>query len=586
MVVAHLVPLGLRLGGVMQLLVLQRVLSRLASSGPPFRPRTGPTGREIDGEAQYSIRVHSGERRAPGIPSLHGATWGRDELRTTQPCQATLSGAWRSLLTARGESRSYEGSTQSIRRPTLTRMAMGTRETDQPPLWIATSDLPTSPGHPFYARLTTLLDGHHVDRFVEGLCDRFYAPVMGRPSLAPGRYFRLRLVGSFEGIDSERGMAWRATDSLAVRRFLRVAVDEAPPDHSTIARTRRLIDLETHRTVFTWVQQRLVEAGRLTGKTIAIDATTLEATAAMRSIVRRDTGESDQAFLAGLATASGVETPTREGLARLDRKRKKKTSNTDWTHPHDPDATVTKMKDGRTHLAHKAEQAVDMETGAIVAVTRPGADVGDTTTIIETAIAATEQVEDAQANVDDRQSLEEIVGEKGYHSNQTLIDLDAGGIRSYVSEPDRGRRDWSKDPEARAPVYGNRRRMRGRRGRRLMRQRGERIERSFAHLYDTGGMRRTHLRGHTNILKRLLIHAGGFNLGLVMRHLIGIGPPRGLQGRVAAVLATLGGLMGVVRRRLTTISSSHRLIPAVRGRLASLATFAVNSSAAITCTTG
>ena len=489
-------------------------------------------------------------------------------------------------LAARGESRSYEGSTQSIRRTTLTRMAMGTRETDQPPLWIATSDLPTSPGHPFYARLTTLLDGHHFDRFVEGLCDRFYAPVMGRPSLAPGRYFRLLLVGYFEGIDSERGIAWRATDSLAVRSFLRLAVDEAPPDHSTIARTRRLIDLETHRTVFTWVQQRLVEAGRLTGKTIAVDATTLEANAAMRSIVRRDTGESYQAFLAGLATASGVETPTREGLARLDRKRKKKTSNTDWTHPHDPDAKVTKMKDGRTHLAHKAEHAVDMETGAIVAVTLQGADVGDTTTIIETAIAATEQVEDAQANVDDRQSLEEIVGDKGYHSNQTLIDLDAVGIRSYVSEPDRGRRDWSKDPEARAPVYSNRRRMRGRRGRRLMRQRGERIERSFAHLYDTGGMRRTHLRGHTNILKRLLIHAGGFNLGLVMRHLIGIGTPRGLQGRVAAVLATLGVLMGVVRRRLTTISSSHRLIPAVRGRLASLATFAVNSSAAITCTTG
>ena len=396
---------------------------------------------------------------------------------------------------------------------------MGTRETDQSPLWVATSDLPTSPGHPFYARLTTLLDGHHFDRFVEGLCDRVYAPVMGRPSLAPGRYFRLLLVGYFEGIDSERGMAWRATDSLAVRSFLRLAVDEAPPDHSTIARTRRLIDLETHRAVFTWVQQRLVEAGRLTGKTIAIDATTLEANAAMRSIVRRDTGESYQAFLAGLATASGIETPTRADLARLDRKRKKKTSNTDWTHPHDPDAKVTKMKDGRTHLAHKAEHAVDMETGAIVAVTLHGADVGDTTTIIETAIAATEQVEDAQANVDDPQSLDEIVGDKGYHSNQTLIDLAAGGIRSYVSEPDRGRRDWSKDPEAQAPVYGNRRRMRGRRGRRLMRQRGERIERSFAHHYDTGGMRRTHLRGHTNILKRLLIHAGGFNLGLVMRHL-------------------------------------------------------------------
>ena len=415
----------------------------------------------------------------------------------------------------------------------------------------------------------------------------FYAPVMGRPSLAPGRYFRLLLVGYFEGIDSERGIAWRATDSLAVRSFLRLAVDEAPPDHSTIARTRRLIDLETHRTVFTWVQQRLVEAGRLTGKTIAIDATTLEANAAMRSIVRRDTGESYQAFLAGLATASGVETPTREGLARLDRKRKKKTSNTDWTNPHDPDAKVTKMKDGRTHLAHKAEHAVDMETGAIVAVTLQGADVGDTTTIIETAIAATEQVEDAQANVDDRQSLEEIVGDKGYHSNQTLIDLDAVGIRSYVSEPDRGRRDWSKDPEARAPVYGNRRRMRGRRGRRLMRQRGERIERSFAHLYDTGGMRRTHLRGHTNILEAPPDSCGW--LQSRARHASSdrdrhAARAAGSRGRCSCDV--LGVLMGVVRRRLTTISSSHRLIPAVRGRLASLATFAVNSSAAITCTTG
>ena len=484
-------------------------------------------------------------------------------------------------LTARGESRSYDGSTQSIRRTTLTRMAMGTRETDQPPLWIATSDLPTSPGHPFYARLTTL-DGHHFDRFVEGLCARFYAPVMGRPRLAPGRLLPPAAGRLLRRHRPERGMAWRATDSLAVRssavgrgRGATRSFDDCA--HAALDRSGDAPD------VFTWVQ-RLVEAGRLTGKTIAIDATTLEANAAMRSIVRR--GESSQAFLAGLATASGIETPTREALARLDRKRKKKTSNTDWTHPHDPDAKVTKMKDGRTHLAHKAEHAVDMETGASVAVTLHGADVGDTTTIIETAIAATEQVEDAQANVDDPQALDEIVGDKGYHSNQTLIDLDAVGIRSYVSEPDRGRRDWSKAPEAQAPVYGNRRRMRGRRGRRLMRHRGERIERSFAHLYDTGGMRRTHLRGHTNILKRLLIHAGGFNLGLVMRHLIGIGTPRGLQGRVAAVRATLGVLMGVVRDRLTPISSSHRLIPAVRGRLASLTTFAVNSSAAITCTTG
>jgi transposase len=465
-------------------------------------------------------------------------------------------------------------------------MAMGTRDGEQSPLWVVTSDLPKSPSHPFYTRLNALLDTHGFDRFVEQLCQRFYPSVMGRPSLTPGRYFRLLLLGYFEGIDSERGIAWRAMDSLAVRSFLGLTVHDAPPDHSTISRTRRLIDVETHRAVFTWVQERLVEAQLLTGKTIGIDATMLEANAAMRSIVRRDTAESYQEFLTGLAKASGIETPTRDDLARLDRKRKKKTSNKVWTNPYDPDAKVARMKDGRTHLAHKAEHAVDLETGAVVAVTLQGADQGDTTTIVETTIAAAEQIEDAQADVPEPQPLEEIITDKGYHSNQTMVDLDAVGIRSYVAEPDRGRRDWSKEPEAQAPVYGNRRRIRGRRGRRLMRQRGERIERSFAHLYDTGGMRRTHLRGHTNILKRLLIHAGGFNLGLVMRHLIGVGTPRGLQGRVAVVMATLFVLLDVVRRRLTPISSSHRLITVVRDWLTSLTTSAVNFSAKSTCTTG
>lgn len=465
-------------------------------------------------------------------------------------------------------------------------MAMGTRETEQGTLWVATSDLPKSPGHPFYTRLNALLDAHEFDRFVEDRCHRFYAPVMGRPGLAPGRYFRLLLLGYFEGIDSERGIAWRASDSLAIRSFLRLPVDEDPPDHSTISRTRRLIDLDTHREVFTWVQERLVETGRLNGKTVAIDATTLEANAAMRSIVRRDTGESYEAFLTGLAKTSGITTPTREDLARLDRKRKKKTSNKDWTNPNDPDAKVTKMKDGRTHLAHKAEHAIDLDTGAIVAVTLQGADAGDTTTIVETAIAAAEQVAEAQADVEEPQALEEIIADKGYHSNQTMVDLDAVGIRSYVSEPDRGRRDWSEAPEAQAPVYANRRRIRGRRGRRLMRQRGERIERSFAHLYDTGGMRRTHLRGHTNILKRLLVHAGGFNLGLVMRHLIGIGTPRGLQGRMAAALALLVTLIKIAEHRFRAIMAASRPVTATRGPLGSTPLFAGCSSETVTYTTG
>jgi transposase len=463
---------------------------------------------------------------------------------------------------------------------------MGIRDGEQSPLWVVTADLPKSPGHPFYARLNALLDANDFDRFVEKACRRFYASVMGRPSLTPGRYFRLLLLGYFEGIDSERGIAWRATDSLAVRSFLGLAVHDAPPDHSTISRTRRLIDVETHRTVFTWVQQRLVDAGLLHGQTIAIDATTLEANAAMRSIVRRDTGESYPAFLTRLAQASGIETPTRDELARLDRKRKKKTSNKDWTNPFDPDAKVTKMKDGRTHVAHKAEHAVDLTTGAVVAVTLQGADEGDTTTIVETMAAAATQIEAAQKKVDDPQPLEEVVADKGYHSNQTMVDLDAVEIRSYVAEPDRGRRDWSKAPDAQAPVYGNRRRIRGARGRRLMRRRGETVERSFAHIYDTGGMRRTHLRGHTNILKRILIHVSGFNLGLIMRQLIGLGTPRGLQGRPAVVIATLLVLVGVIQRRLTAIWVSHRPIGATRGRSTPRTLFTVNSSVTATCTTG
>jgi transposase len=346
---------------------------------------------------------------------------------------------------------------------------------------------------------------------------------MGRPSLPPGRYFRLLLVGYFEGLASERGIAWRAADSLAVRSFVGLGLDTAAPDHSTISRTRRLIALETHRAVFTWVHERLAAAGLLKGRTVAIDATTLEANAAMRSIVRRDTGETYQEFLTRLAKESGIKTPTCEALARLDRKRKKRTSNTDWTNPSDPDAKITKMKDGRTHLAHKAEHAIDLDSGALVAVTLHGADVGDTSSLVETAITAAEQVEAAHAASATPAALTELVADKGYHSNQMLIDLHAIDVRSYISEPNRGRRHWTKAPGAQQAVYGNRRRVTGARGKRLLGRRGEYMERSFAHVYDTGGMRRTHLRGHPNILKRLLVHGSAFNLGILMRRTFGRG---------------------------------------------------------------
>jgi transposase len=432
-------------------------------------------------------------------------------------------------------------------------MAMGKQKREkQAGMWVTVNELPRPVSHPFYEKLNGLLAEHGFDDFVETQCRPFYAEKMGRPSLAPGQYFRLLLLGYFEGLDSERGIAWRAADSLGVRGFLGLALTEGAPDHSTISRTRRLIDLETHRTVFTWVLQCLGIAGLIKGKTIAIDATTLEANAALRSIVRRDTGESYQEFLTQLAQASGIETPTREDLAKLDRKRKNKGSNQDWTHPHDPDARIAKMKDGRTHLAHKAEHAVDLESGAIVAVTLQEADRGDTTTIEVTLPEAVEQLEAVAAVTDDKvKTGEEAVTDKGYHSKKIVLDLQRLGLRTYISEPDRGRQHWIDQHAERDAVYANRRRIRSERGQQLMRLRGELLERPHAHLYDTGGMRRTHLRGHGNILKRLLVHVAAYNLGLWMRTLTGIGTPRGLQGRLAAVGAFFFALWVVLRERVT-----------------------------------
>ena len=446
---------------------------------------------------------------------------------------------------------------------------MGTTRDDgsQQSMWVSAADLPRGGGHPFYERLNRILEAAGFDAFVEGLCAQFYAAKMGRPGLAPGRYFRLLLIGYFEGLDSEREIAWRAADSLGLRAFLRLALPASPPDHSTISRTRRLFSVEAHQAVFGWVLEQLAESGLVSGKTLGIDATTLEANAAMRSIVRRDTGEDYTAFLTRLAQASGIETPTAADLARFDRKRKKKTSNKDWTHPHDPDAKVAKMKDGSTHMAHKVEHAVDMETGAVVGVTVQGADQGDTATLVETLVTAAEQVE---AVLPEGAGVEEVVADKGYHSNETLVDLAAVGVRSHIAEPERGRRNWKGREEARDAVYGNRRRIRSERGRRLQRRRGELVERPFAHLYETGGMREVYLRGHPNILKRLLVHVAGLNLGLLLRQVIGVGTPRGLQGRAAAgVWALIGlfvGLRSGLERLLTRFRPNSARITALSRR--------------------
>lgn len=415
-------------------------------------------------------------------------------------------------------------------------------------LWIGYTEVACSPAHPFYERLNAVLESEGFDVFVEKRCAKFYAAQFGRPSLTPGIYFRSLLIGYFEGIGSERGIAWRLADSLALRRFLGISLDESTPDHSTLSRTRRLLDLETHAEVFGWVRGMLAERGLIVGKRVAIDATTLEANAAMRGIVRRDTGVSYDEFLTDLAKASGIATPTREDLARMDRKRKKKGSNKEWKSPVDEDARIAKMKDGRTHLAHKAEHAVDLDTGAVVAVTLQAADQGDTSTLDETLIEAGM----AMAGLVQREvrlhpeekpkvnllGIEELVADKGYHSGAVLKRVKSYQVRSYIAEKQqKGRRNWQDKGEEQQAVYANRRRVRGQYGKSLLRRRGELVERSFAHCYETGGLRRCHLRGRENILKRELVHVAAFNLSLAMRQILaGPGTPRELRNRAKALL--------------------------------------------------
>jgi len=352
---------------------------------------------------------------------------------------------------------------------------------------------------------------------------------------------------------------------MTLRDFLGYELSDATADHSTISRNRRLLPLEVHQDVFSWILSVLAKEKLLKAKTLGIDATMLEANAAMRSIVRRDTGEAYREFLTRLAKTSGIATPTRADLARLDRKRKAKGSNDDWQNPNDPDARITKMKDGRTHLAHKAEHAVDLETGAVVGVTLQPADRGDTQSIEETIEETAEALEAAQQDEEAAKEMSEslmaeLVGDRGYHSGAVLEARATQGIRTYISEPKRGRRRWKGKAGQREATYANRRRIVGERGKKLARLRAERGERPFAHCYETGGMRRTHLRGHSNILKRLLVHVGGFDLALVMRKLIGVGTPRALQGLSAVALTAVLLLRALWRRMMPSLRSSRPAI--------------------------
>ena len=437
-------------------------------------------------------------------------------------------------------------------------MALGRRaEERQEELFVMADRLPRSPGHVFYRKLNGLLAQAGFDAWVEQLCAPYYDGALGRPSIPPGTYFRMLLVGYFEGISSQRGIAWRCSDSLSLREFLGLAIQEDSPDHSSLTVIRNRLPLEAHQQVFAWVLQLAEAQGLLRGKTVGVDSTTLEADAAMKSIVRRDTGESWKEYLARLMREAGLvdeddEPPSDDQLRRFDKQRAdKKVSNDEWVSSTDPDARIAKMKDGTTHLAYKAEHVVDLETNVIVAAEIYPGNAADAHTLEDSVQQA--QTNLAEAGRDT--TIEDVAADAGYHSNDTLTQLrEHTAYRTYIPQPKLQRkRVWTdKPPEQRAAFAANRRRTQGARGKRLQRLRSELLERTFAHVCETGGARRTWLWGLEKVRKRYAIAAAAHNLGLVMRKLFGMGTPRGLQGLGQA----LRGLATPLQRALLTLLST------------------------------
>ena len=438
-------------------------------------------------------------------------------------------------------------------------MALRKRKTEeQQELWVATADIAQAPRHVFYDRLNALLTEAGFDSFVEELVEPYYADG-GRPGIAPGVYFRMLFIGYFEGIDSQRGIAWRCEDSLSLRKFLGLKLDEATPDHSSLTRIRDRYPIEVVNEVFAFVLQMAAEKKLVSNAAVGVDATLLEANAAMKTIVRRDTDEDWKAYVKRLMLEEGEITedddPTDEELRRFDKRRKgKKVSNKEWKSPTDEDARIVKMKDGRTHMGYKSEHVVDLETEVVLSAdVRHGTDP-DSQTLCESLVHAQTHLQDA--DLDD--TIDEVVADKGYHSNAQLAECEELGFRPYIPEPaSKHNRRWTDKPAEQERAFRkNRQRMKRSKGKSLQKLRSERVERSFAHVCETGGARRTWLRGLEKINKRYLMVAAAHNLGVVMRSLFGSGKPR----QMGAVLAALCALIAACR----SMPASERAVQALR----------------------
>jgi transposase len=424
-------------------------------------------------------------------------------------------------------------------------------DTREPDLWVSHTELPKGPGHPFYRRLNALLREHGFDAFVEKACEPYYADTMGRPSIAPGVYFRMLFVGFFEAIGSERGICWRVNDSLSLREFIGLGLTDRCPDHSSLSRIRHRLDTEVMELVFSWMLKVLAENRVLKGKTLGIDATTLEANAAMRSIVRRNGGQTHREYIRQLAEQEcedeGAEPPDDRDARRRDKKRGKSTRNQDWVSPQDPEAGITRMKNGTTRVAHKVEHGIDMDSGAVVAVTVQAGQTGDSESIQGTLREGIVQMAATTGK-----HPEDLVADAGYDNEQTRFLTELHDLKPYVALRQM-KRSWTGKGTEETRYKRNQRLNGNPRGKRLQRARGEKVERPFQLLYDRGRLRRLPLRGQENIRKRLLLQAAAYNLSLLLRKRIGSGTPK-----------VFGELSGVFWMPIWAESGSYGVLRSLR----------------------
>ena len=417
----------------------------------------------------------------------------------------------------------------------------------QPEFWVATHQLPKSAKATFYSKLDETLESFGFAEKVRQICAPAYKQTnLGRPGIDPVVYLKMIMVGFFEDLPSERAIAARCADSIAIRRFLNYELDENTPDHSSLTIIRQRLGLEIYQKVFTLCLRALQEHGLLRGKHLGIDSSVMEANASLRALVNRNTAEQYWDYVKRLAAEQGIDPEDAAAVRKFDRQRPGKGSNQDWENPHDPDAKIGPRKHGGTDMIYKPETVVDLNTGAVVqAEVQPG-DHTDHQGLATTILEAQQRINEARGEAADALTVETVTADKGYYAVEQLQALQHEEIKTVIADPVSNRRLDKLQPEQRQAVQAALRSTRSKYGKALLRRRGMHIERSFAHILDCGGMRRATLRGWENLNKRFKLATAFYNLSQLMRKLFGFGTPKQLAALARALFWVLARLLSLV----------------------------------------